>query len=89
MLGSDSFCKNISETFLANTPLEKEIPDQKNVCAMPSLLKIGNLVAEYYHVSIEHLYMVIRKKGNLPRIISIYLATELSGKNVQHIRKLI
>jgi putative transposase len=79
VLGSDIFRKQIDQTILTHMLPIREIPDQKNACFMPDLQKICRLVAEYYHVSPEILYMVSHKKGNLPRTIAIYLAAELSS----------
>ncbi|EKE00702.1 MAG: hypothetical protein ACD_21C00286G0002 [uncultured bacterium] len=80
VLGSDFFRKQISRAILSKVTPTKDIPDQKNVCAAPDLLKISRLVANYYNVPVESLYIVDHAKGNLPRTISIYLAAELSGK---------
>ena len=80
ILGSELFCKQIGQTILAKMPPTKDIPDQKSVCIRTDLVKICQLVAKYYHVSIESLHIVDRAKGNLPRRIAIYLAAELSDK---------
>lgn len=79
ILGTDLFCKQISQTILARTVPIKEIPDQKNPCFMPDMQNICRKVTEYYHVSIKSLHIVAHKKGNLPRTIAIYLAAELIG----------
>jgi len=79
VLGSELFRKQTGQTILAHIPPIREIPDQKNACFMPDLPKICRIVAEYYHISPDMLYVIRHKKGNLPRAIAIYLATELSS----------
>jgi len=80
ILGSDLFRKQISQMVLVDVETRslQDIPDQKKICAAPDLQKICALVAKYYRVSIESLYVIKRAKGNLPRAIAIYLAAELS-----------
>jgi len=85
ILGSDLFCKQISETILTNINKTKDIPDQQNVCTIPDLLKICKLVSKYYNVSIDSLYCANYTKGNLPRKIAIYLSAELSNKKFNFI----
>jgi chromosomal replication initiation ATPase DnaA len=85
ILGSDVFCKQINEMYLTKQPHSKEIPDQKNVCAQPTLLHICKIVADYHHVFPETLQVVDRVKGNLPRTIAIYLAAQLSGETFKTI----
>lgn len=46
---------------------------------MPDLPKICSIVAEYYYIYPNMLYVIKHKKGNLPREIATYLATELSS----------
>lgn len=78
VLGSDLFCKQISQTVLAKMIPLKDTPDQKKVCTIPDLQEICKFVAKYYCVSTESLHIVNYKKGNLPRTVAIYLAAELS-----------
>ena len=80
ILGSDLFRKQISQTILTKMVATKNIPDKKNVCTTPSIIKICKIVAKHYHVSTESLHNVNHATGNLPRTIAIYLAAELSGK---------
>lgn len=83
ILGSDAFRKQISEKYLEKLVQSKEISGHKNVCTQPSLSQICNIVADYYHIPTEKLYKVDRIKGNKPRAVAIYLATELSGKKLK------
>ncbi|EKD46100.1 MAG: hypothetical protein ACD_69C00020G0003 [uncultured bacterium] len=79
ILGSKQFRNSISQIALTEASQTKDIPDHKKVIPFPTLQKICDIVAKFYHVPIESLYTIKRPKRNQPRTIAIYLAAELSG----------
>jgi putative transposase len=85
ILGTEVFCKQISQIYLEATLPDKNIPDSNNIRTKPQLEKICMIVTNYYGVSVEVLHEIKPKCGNKPRAIAIYLIAELSGKKFKDI----
>ena len=89
ILGGKEFTKTISEQYLKDASIDREIPELNKVkyCCPPTIEKIIKNVADYYNMDREALLISKRGLENIPRLIGIHLAVELSTKNLTEIGK--
>lgn len=81
IMGDKKFIDFVTERYMdiKNTPHEISGQHQLLKGNLPSMKKIINVVAEYYGVSEESIRKPLRRKGNRPRTMAIYLGTQMSA----------
>ncbi len=85
ILGSEAFVKTVSEKYLTNNPISKEITDHKKLQSLPTSNIIMQVVAEYYKTNTDDLKRSDRGNKNQARSVAIYLAYQLTGQSLQTI----
>lgn len=85
ILGSEHFIEQVTEKFLINKEIDREIPEIKKICVagLPTITDIIQVVTVYFVIDFEKILKKTSGKSNMFKQIAVYLSvTETQAKLV-------
>lgn len=79
ILGSEAFTKTITEKYLSDKIVDREIHEHKHSLKkkLPSVETVFQTVAKFYDVSMDELKVRLHKQKNIPRSTAVFLAIHM------------